>query len=131
MESTNESELAFGICEKISQVGSIGGKGMQGSKRRKRRRGRSLFWSGKEVAQGRAKDFGRLRTALENVKNMPLSVGLNFTVVSCRFSYKFPQDTLSTELGSLLWGGRGGFAVKTWEDQTVVGTNGQASHQMS
>ena len=28
--STNESELAFGICEKISQVGSIRGKGMRG-----------------------------------------------------------------------------------------------------
>ena len=88
--STNESELAFGICEKISQVGSIRGKGMRGSKRRRGRRRRSLFWSGKEVAQGRAKDFGRLRTALENVKNMPLSVSLNFTVVPCRFSYKFP-----------------------------------------
>ena len=43
-ESTNESELAFGICEKISQEGSIGGKGMQGSKRGRRGR-RSLFWS--------------------------------------------------------------------------------------
>ena len=86
------------------------------------------LWSGKEVSQGQAKDFGRLGTERGNSKLWPTHF---FCILLGRFFFTFHINFL---VGSWQFVNKvGGLskvcpsAVKTREDQTVAPNGQQAS----